>query len=127
MDFLSSGAFEGEGRLRSHAARAGAGPLLALVLIGLLADVARPEEAYAGIGYGLSLLAFLGAGGCAVCLTSRLHARLDPLPWTVSDAPAARTFGSIPGLSARGEEWPLLVALLFGPLVVLISGLGGWV
>lgn len=127
MDFLSSKAFEGDGRLRAHTARAGAGPLLALVLIGLLADVARPEEAYAGIGYGLSLLAFLGVAGGAVCLTSRLHARLDPLPWTGIVGPVARTFASVPGLSSRGEGWPLLVALLFGPLAILISGLGGWV
>ena len=106
---------------------AGAGPLLALVLIGLLADVARPEEAYAGIGYGLSLLAFLGAAGCAACLTARLATRLDPLPWASPAAPTARTAASTPGLSVRGERWPLLVALLFGPLAVLISGLGGWV
>jgi hypothetical protein len=122
MDFPSSRAFEGDDRIR-----AGAGPLLALVLIGLLADVARPEEAYAGIGYGLSLLAFLGAAGGAVCLTSKLAARLDPLPWASPATPAARLFASDPGLSVRGERWPLLVALLFGPLVVLISGLGGWV
>jgi len=122
MDFPSSRAFEGDDRIR-----AGAGPLLALVLIGLLADVARPEEAYAGIGYGLSLLAFLGAAGGAVCLTSKLAARLDPLPWAGPATPAARLFASDPGLSVRGERWPLLVALLFGPLVILISGLGGWV
>ena len=102
MNFSSSRAHKGDDRLP-----AGAGPLLALVLIGLLADVARPEEAYAGIGYGLSLLAFLGAAGGAACLTSRLAAS--------------------PGLSVRGEGWPVLVALLFGPLAVLISGLGGWV
>ena len=105
----------------------GAGPLLALVLIGLLADVARPEEAYAGIGYGLSLLAFLGAAGGAACLTSRLVARLVPLPWAAPAASAARPFATAPGLSGRGAAWPLLVALLFGPLAVLISGLGGWV
>ena len=122
MDFPSSRAFEGDDRLR-----AGAGPLLALILIGLLADVARPEEAYASIGYGLSLLAFLGAAGGAVCLTSKLAARLDPLPWAGPATPVARLFASDPGLSVRGERWPLLVALLFGPLVVLISGLGGWV
>ncbi len=127
MDFLSSGAFAGNDRLRASAARAGAGPLLALVLIGLLADVARPEEAYAGIDYGLSLLAFLGAAGCAVYLTSRLATRLDPLPGAGIFAPGGRLFASVSGLSARGEGWPLLVALLFGPLVVLISGLGGWV
>ena len=127
MDFLSSRTFEGDDRLPARAARAGAGPLLALVLIGLLADVTRPEEAYAGIDYGLSLLAFLGATGCMVCLTSRLAARMDPLPWAGPAAPAARAFASAPGLLVRGERWPLLVALLFGPLVVLISGLGGWV
>lgn len=122
MDFPSSRALESD-----HTLRSGAGPLLALVLIGLLADVARPEEAYAGIGYGLSLLAFLGAAGGAVCLTSRLAASLDPLPWAGPVAPAARALASAPGLSLRGEGWPLLVALLFGPLAVLISGLGGWV
>ncbi len=122
MDFPSSRAFESDHRLG-----AGAGPLLALVLIGLLADVAHPEEAYAGIGYGLSLLAFLGAAGGAVCLTSRLAARLDPLPWAGPATHAARLFAAATGLSVRGERWPLLVALLFGPLAALISGLGGWV
>ena len=127
MNSLSSRTFRGTGKLLARAARAGAGPLLALVLVGLLADVARPEEAYAGIGYGLTLLAFLGAAGGAVCLTSRLHARPDPLPWISPVVPAARAFAPVPGLSARGEGWPLLVALLFRPPVVLISGLGGWV
>ena len=107
--------------------RTGAGQLLALILIGLLADVARPEEAYAGIGYGLSLLAFLGAAGCAARLTARLATRLDQLPWASPAAPAARAETSASGLSVRGEGWPLLVALLFGPLAVLFSGLGGWV
>ena len=120
MDFPSFRALEGGGRLG-----AGAGPLLALVLIGLLADVARPEEAYAGIGYGLSLLALLGAAGCAARLTGRLATRLDPLPWASPAAPAARTGEFVGGVSARGERWPLLVTLLFGPLAVLFSGLGG--
>ena len=120
MSFPSSRTFRDDDGL-------GAGPLLALVLIGLLADVARPEEAYAGIGYGLSLLAFLGAAGGAVCLTSRLAARLDALPWATPAAPTARPFAASPGHSVRGEVWPVLVALLFGPLAVLISGLGGWV
>jgi hypothetical protein len=120
MNFPSSRESRGDDGL-------GAGPLLALVLIGLLADVARPEEAYAGIGYGLSLLAFLGAAGGAVRLTSRLAARLDPLPWAAPAAPVARPFAATPPQSVRGEGWPVLVALLFGPLAVLISGLGGWV
>ncbi len=103
-----------------------AGPLLAFLLLGLLADVTRLEEAYAGIGYGLSLLTFLGAG-YAARLTARLATRLDPLPWASPVAPAARSATSTPGLSVRGEGWPVLVALLFGPLAVLFSGLGGWV
>ena len=107
--------------------RAGAGPLLAFALLGLLANVARPEEAYAGIGYGLSLLAFLSAAGYATRLTARLATRLDPLPWTSPAAPAARAETSSSRLSVRGEGWPVLVALLFGTLAVLLSGLGGWV
>ena len=122
MNPLPSKTSEGNDRLR-----AGAGPLLAIVLIGLIADVARPEEAHAAIGYGLSLLAFLGAAGGAVGLTGRLAAGLDPLPWAGPGAPAGRPFARAPGPPIRGEGWPLLVALLFGPLAVLISGLGGWV
>jgi hypothetical protein len=120
MNFPPSKALEDNGRLGT-----GAGPLLALVLVGLLADVARPEEAYAGIGYGLSLLALLGVAGYAARLTGRLATRLDPLPW--AGPAAARTSTSVQDVSAKGEGWPLLVALLFGPLAVLISGLGGWV
>ena len=122
MDLPSSRVLGGDAGLR-----AGAGPLLAFVLIGLLADVARPEEAYVGIGYGLSLLAYLGAAGYAARLTARLATRLDPLPWASPAAPAAEAEISASGLSVRGEGWPLLVALLFGPLAVLFSGLGGWV
>lgn len=123
MDLPSSRASEREGGLGT-----GAGPLLALVLVGLLAELAPPEDAYAGIGYGLSLLAVLGAAGCAARLTARLATRLDPLPWASPAAPAARSATWIaPGLLARGAGWPLLVALLFGPLAALISGLGGWV
>ena len=120
MDFPSSRASEGGGRLGT-----GAGPLLAFVLVGFLADVARPEEAYAGIGYGLSLLALLGAAGYAARLTGRLTTRLDPLPW--ASPAAARTSTWVQDVSAKAQGWPLLVALLFGPLAVLISGLGGWV
>ena len=125
MSSPSSGTFRETDGLPARAASVG--PLLALVLVGVLADVAPPEEAYAGIGYGLSLLAFLGVAGGAVCLTSRLHSRPEPLPGTSPVVPGAGAFAPVPGPSARGEGWPLLVALLFGPPVVLISGLGGWV
>ncbi len=31
------------------------------------------------------------------------------------------------GVLGDAGEWPVLVALLFGPLVFLLAGLGGWV
>lgn len=127
MDFFCSRKFESEGGLPARAAGTGAGPLLAVVLVGLLADVAHPDEAYASIDYGLFLLAFLGTTGCVVCLTSKLATSLEPLPGTRPAVFTDRAFASSPDLYLRGEAWPLLVALLFGPLAVLISGLGGWV
>ena len=107
-------------------ARAGAGPLLALVLAGLLAEVVDHEGASAGIDYGLSLLALLGATGCVVSLAGRISSNLDSLPRSgISNAP--RPIAALPAILVRGEDWPVLVALLFGALIVLFSGLGGWV
>ena len=100
--------------------------MLALVLAGLLAEVVNHEEASAGIDYGLSLLALLGATGCIVSLTGRLASGPDPLPWERVSRPL-RPAAALPVVRVRGEGWPVLVALLFGALVALISGLGGWV
>ena len=101
--------------------------MLALVVTGLLAEMVNHEEAYAGIDYGLSLLALLGATGCIVTLTGRLASGPNPLPWAGTFGCAPGPFATSPGLPAGGEDWPLLVSLLFGTLLVLISGLGGWV
>lgn len=127
MELFFPGGPGTERRASARLARAGAGPLLALVVAGLFAEVVNHEEAYAGIDYGLSLLALLGATGCIVTLTGRLATGLDPLPWAGTIRPAPGPFASPPGLPERGEDWPLLVSLLFGALVLLISGLGGWV
>ena len=110
-----------------RAIRFGAGPLFVLLLAGLLTDVAPNDEAYAGIDYALSLLALLGAAGCIVGLTVRLALGLDPLPWTGPAASGLPAAVALANVSERGEDWPLLVALLFGPLVILLAGLGGWV
>src|SRR5918997_1200778 len=74
-------AVSGRERPATRLARAGAGSVLALVLAGLLAEVVNHEEASAGIDYGLSLLALLGATGCIVSLTGRLASGPDPPPW----------------------------------------------
>lgn len=77
---------------------------------------------------GFSLLAAVGAGaiGVAGCfgvliLASRLRLPLGPRGSLPTPAPAARR-SEVPG-----RDWPLLVALLFGPFSLLLAGLGGWV
>lgn len=109
------------------AARLGADPLLVVLLAGLLTDVAANDEAYAGLHYAVSLLALLGAAGCIVSFTHRLSSGLEPLPWarpTASRLPVPAVLANVP---ESAEDWPLLVALLFGPFVVLLAGFGGWV
>ena len=116
----------GVGRPSARLARAGAGTMLALVVAGLLAEFVNHEEASASIDYGLSLLALLGATGCIVSFTGRLSSDLDPLPWAGASY-GPRPAAALQVVGVRGEYWPVLVALLFGALVALISGLGGWV
>ena len=111
----------------ARAARFGAGPLVLLLLAGLLADVAPNDGAHAGLDYALSLLALLGAAGCVVSLTHRLSSGLGPLPWARSAAPGLPAPAALSNVSGGGEDWPLLVALLLGTLVVLLAGFGGWV
>lgn len=77
--------------------------------------------------HGLPLLAAMGTVGCVGQLLTLLgKLRLYPgatfaTPGCLS-GPALGTSGE-----RRGEDWPLLVALLFGRITVLFSGLGGWV
>ncbi len=97
-------------------------PLLVLLL---LPDALGRDEAYAGIDYGYALLALLGSAGCLGYLASRLSSRLDSLPIrarTILVPARSDTSGD-----AIGEDWPLLVGLVFGPLILLLAGLGGWV
>lgn len=93
-----------------------------------LAGLWPQQDVYASADYGLSVLALLGTAGCigyAWAFISRYRLTAfgpTALPaWPSS--PAIIHSGS-PG---RGEVWPLLVALLFAPLPILFSGLGGWV
>jgi hypothetical protein len=107
-------------------ARVGAGTVISLVIAGLLAEVVNHEEAFAGMDHGLFFLALLGAAGCIVSFTGRLSSNPDPLPgagFVHGPGPSA----ALPVVGVRGEDWPVLVALLFGAITGLISGLGGWV
>ena len=96
----------------------------------LLADLILPQqELYANFEYGFSLLAATGTVGCIGYLLAIIF-RLDQPPL----GPQASLFeiSSLTVLSsvstrARSEDWPLLVALLFGSILNLFSGLGGWV
>ena len=110
-----------------RAGRIGAGPLFVLLLAGFLTDVTPHDEAYAGLQYALSLLALLGATGCIASFAYRLALNPDPLPWTAPTASRLPTAAALASVRENAGDWPLLVALLFGPFVVLLAGLGGWV
>ena len=119
--------FDAPGTPARPLSRAGAKPLLALLLAGLFLEVVNHEEASAGIDYGLSLLALLGASGCLVSMAGLRWANLDPSPWAGIFPTGPGLTDPAPGLPTKGTAWPLLVSLLFGTVVVLISGLGNWV
>lgn len=102
-------------------------PLLVVLASGLLTYFAPHDEAYAGADYGISLLAALGAASCIGYLASRLSLRLDLLPYPRPAASGLSPSAVVTGGLETGEDWPLLVALLFGLFLMLLAGLGGWV
>ena len=103
-------------------------PAFGLVLLGLLVNFFSREEVYANLEYGFPMLALFGAAGCISQLTVTISRRSGTLasacciPIRVLRARVVRD-------SVRGEtsDLPVLIALLFCPLVVLLAGLGGWV
>ena len=103
-------------------------PAFGLVLLGLLANFFSREEVYANLEYGFPMLALFGAAGCIGQLTVSISRRSGTLasacciPTGVLRAPVARN-----GVRDETIDLPVLVALLFCPLVVLLAGLGGWV
>ena len=98
---------------------------LACLFWGLFSNM----EVYGNAEYGFSLLALLGTVGGLGYLAAHVYRSTDPLALSFS------VLGGIGLLeSQRSEsilvgsaEWPLLVALLFGPFSTLLAGLGGWV
>jgi hypothetical protein len=111
-----------------EALRGVSSPAFGLVLLGLLVSLFSREEFYTGLEYAFPLLALFGAAGCIGQLTVSISRRSGTLasacciPVAVLRSTVARR--SIPGQTRR---LPVLMALLFGPLVVLLAGLGGWV
>ena len=101
---------------------------LGLLLLGLLGNLSSREEVYANPEYGFSVLALLGAAGCIGHLAANLSRRSGTLDFACCVPIRVVPTAAVPaGGPAGAGEWPVLVALLFGPLVFLLSGLGGWV
>jgi len=93
-----------------------------------LASFLPHQDVYANPDYGLSVLAALGTAGCVSYLLaffSRNYQVPFGSPTLLVGLSSAKVVSA--GSPGEGEDWPLLVALLFGPFLVLFSGLGGWV
>ena len=93
-----------------------------------LAGLWPQQDVYASADYGLSVLAVLGTAGCIGYLWAFIS-RYNLTAFGTTALPAWPSSSAIvtSGSPGRGEGWPLLVALLFAPLPILFSGLGGWV
>lgn len=103
-------------------------PSIGLVLLGLLVNLSSREEVYTSIEYGFPMLALFGAAGCIGQLTLSISRRSGSLAFACCIPVGVPLAARLPG-GVRGEtsDLPLLIALLFGPLVFLLAGLGGWV
>lgn len=99
-----------------------------LVVFGILVNLFSREEVYTNLEYGFPLLALFGAAGCigqlAVSISRRSGALASAccIPTGVLRATLAKE-----GVGGETSHLPVLMALLLGPLVVLLAGLGGWV
>ncbi len=106
----------------------GISPAFGLVLLALLVNLFSREEVYANLEYGFPLLALFGAAGCIGQLTVSISRRSGALasacciPKGILRTTAVRAV-----VRGAADDLPILMALLFGPLVVLLAGLGGWV
>ena len=103
-------------------------PAFGLLLFGVLVNLFSREEVYANLEYGFPMLALFGAAGCIGQLTVSISRRTGTMvsacciPTGILRTTVVRN-----GVSGETSDLPVLLAILFGPLVVLLSGLGGWV
>ena len=112
-----------------EALRGVSSPAFGLVLLGLLFNLFSGEEIYASLEYAFPLLALFGAAGCIGQLTVNISRRSGTLASAccVPVEVLRSTLERPGGLEGETRDLPVLMALLFGPLVVLLAGLGGWV
>jgi hypothetical protein len=99
-----------------------------LVLLGVLVNFFSKEEVYANLEYGFPMLALFGAAGCIGQLTVTISRRSATLASACCFSTGVlRARVARDGVRGETSDLPVLVALLFCPLVVLLAGLGGWV
>jgi hypothetical protein len=98
-------------------------------IIHLLWDLIPDLTSYGNVEYELSVLAALGTVGCLGYLVARAYQNSGGLFNVRTFLPGTPASDARPHsrLSVESADWPLLVALLFGPFLVLLAGLGGWV
>jgi hypothetical protein len=98
------------------------------VLLGVLVNYFFGEEVYANLEYGFPVLALFGAAGCIGQLTVSISRRAGTLASACCiPSGVLRTTAVTDGVRGATSDLPILLALLFGPIVVLLAGLGGWV
>lgn len=100
-------------------------PLFGLLVAGFLTDAFPQRDAYESVEYGFSLLASLSAAGGFAFLVVRISQGSGFLPFRRPVILAGESLTVAP--TGHGEDWPVLIMLLFRPFFVLFAGLGGWV
>ncbi len=120
------------GGLKRNTIRISYIPLLLLSILPglyLIWDLLPRLTSYGSIEYELSTLAALGTAGCLGHLAARAYRNSGGLADVCSLLCVAPTpdVCSAAETSVESANWPLLVALLFGPFSLLLAGLGGWV
>jgi hypothetical protein len=95
----------------------------------LLWDLLTNPLFHGNVEYELSVLAALGTAGCLGHLLARAYHNSGSLLQVCSSLTGTLNADALrpSRLSLRNADWPLLIALLFGPFLVLLAGLGGWV
>ncbi|MGB3682700.1 MAG: hypothetical protein WA990_09475 [Rubrobacteraceae bacterium] len=100
-----------------------------LPLIYLVWDLLPRLTSHGNIEYEVSALVALGTAGCLGHLAARVYQGSGGLSHLCSLLGVVQTPDTLAHTEATSgsADWPLLVALLFGPFLVLLAGLGGWV